>query len=344
MPSRGAPRGHDCATSSRCDSNARHSSCGQPSSVWQRASRGRFHALALTCLLSVALAAGATLAWPGGNVAASGTGGALSFTPAGGPIGTQVSVTIFTEPPGPTPYLLSASPTDPSQDNCADGVVLSDTPKIIVQPGQPATATFAWPSDHPSGAFYLCASPVSSERGPTVWSSQPFAVTGDLLSGQTSTSTPADSGVTVLVPSGGVAAGSSFTLTVDTSVALRGYAPNEITLIGLTDLNAVRVHWEQTALEGTVYTYVVTVPEDAPPGLYEAQVLAAGLPALSQPFHVVAHSKPPPISVLGISATSPGDALLIAAIALLIAIAIASLVAPLLRRRFARHPPAAPSR
>lgn len=294
-------------------------------------------ALIMGGLLSTALAA---LALPG-NIAASGFGGAVTFDPQSGTVGTQVTVTVSAEPPGPTPYLLSVSPTDPAANNCANGVTLSDAPKIIVMPGQPTTTTFNWPTAFFSGAYYLCASPAAGQKGPTVWSQQTFFVTG--VSEPGSAPTGRDSGVVAQVPGGAVVAGHSFTLTVDANAALGGNAPTAIDLVAPAQFVQEQVAWTQMSQDGPVYTYSVFVPAETPPGRYEAQVIAGDgeVTATSNQFQVVSaaavsrggpRSSPPLISVPGAAATSPLGVLLIAAIALLLALGAASLAAPLLRR------------
>lgn len=312
----------------------------------RRKQRGRVlraHVRALSCASSVALIALAVLAWPG--VAAASGSGTLTFMPVTGPVGTRVTVKFYAEPPVSTPYVLSASPTGGASSTCSDAVVLPDAPKIIVLPDQQATITFIWPAELSSGAYYLCAGPAGGQTGPAVWSQWAYVVSAGPPPAATP-SLPPDSGVVADVPNGGVPAGGTFTLTVDTAAALDGNAPTAVTLIEEAGLSAVPVHWGQTARAGSVYTYDVTVPEDAPPGRYVVRVTAAGgsLSATStNPFLVVsavvlgskAHSSPPLISMPDTSASAPAGALLVAAIALLLILAIASLAAPLLRRR--RH-------
>lgn len=290
--------------------------------------------LALSCVLPLALVALAALAWPG-VTAASGSG-TLTFTPVSGPVGTRVTVTISAGLLTSTPYVLSASPAGGASTTCSGAVVLPDAPKIIVVPYQPTTTAFIWPAEFSSGAYYLCAGPASGQAGPAVWSHWSYVVSAG-PSPTATASQPLDSGVAVNVPKGGVAAGGTFTLVVDTGAALNGNAPTAIMLIELEDLSTVPVRWEQTAQVGTIYSYEVTVPANAPSGRYDVRVTAAGgsLSATSaDPFLVVAGSAPPAISSpLGASATSQTNPLLVAAIALLLALAVASLVGPLLRRR-----------
>ncbi len=298
--------------------------------------RTRRRVLVLTCLLTAALG----LLALSGNTAASGSGGAVTFTPQEGPAGTQVSVTIVAEPPGPTPYLLGVSPTDPAANNCADGVAPSDGPKIVVIPGQPTTTTISWPAAFISGAYYLCASPAAGQKGPTVWSQQPFVVTsGTSGSPPGSLSAGATSGVVAEVSGGSVVAGSTFTLSVDADAALAANAPGTIMLQEPVTFASVQVHWALVTRDGPVYTYAVTVPVDTPPGTYEVQVIAGNgaTAATSNRFQVVSsaavsrggsHSLPPGTA----RPASPMGTLLVAAIALLLALGAASLAAPLLRR------------
>ena len=306
------------------------------SGKWQRAWRWSLRALGPLCALLAVIGPLAALA-PAGQAAASGFGGAVTFDPQSGPVGAQVTVTITAEPPGPTPYLLSISLTDPAASKCANGVTLSDAPKIIVMPGQPTTTTFSWPAAFFSGAYYLCAIPAGGQKGPTVWSRQQFFVTG--VSAPGSAPTGRDSGVAVHVPGGAVVAGHNFTLTVDVQAALGGNAPTTIMLLSPTQFSQVQVAWAQVGQDGAVYTYVVTVPADTPPGMYEAQVLAGDgeVSATSNQFQVVSsvavsrggpRSSPPQT----VRSASPLGALLVAAIALLLALAVASLAAPALRR------------
>lgn len=134
----------------------------------------------------------------------------------------------------------------------------------------------------------------------------------------------------------------SFTLTVDAKAALGGNAPTTIMLLSPAQFSQEQVGWTQVGQDGDVYTYSVTVPADTPPGTYEVQVLAlnGGVGATSNSFEIVSsgasrggpHSSPPLVSVPGSSTTSPAGALLIAAIALLLALAVTSLAAPMLRR------------
>ncbi|HEX6799097.1 MAG TPA: hypothetical protein VF116_15415 [Ktedonobacterales bacterium] len=288
--------------------------------------------LALSCVLATPLAAAAVLA-RSPIAAASGFGGAVTFTPPSGPPGTLVVVTISAEPPSPTPYVLSISPTDPAASACADGLRLDNAPKIIVMPGQPTTTTFFWPTDLSSGAYYLCAGPAGGQTGPIVWSQQPFMV---------SSGTPTVPAVVAQVPPGG-----AVTVTVDTS-ALGGDTPQDFSLTQPGQPGAVPVNWVSETQSGTVYTYTVSIPVDTSPGTYAVRVttVGGGIAAISNTFQVVAPSgrggpggpsvsSHPPISVPGTSATSPTTALLVAAIALLLALAVAGLAAPLLRRQ--RH-------
>ena len=298
--------------------------------------------LALSCALATPLVAAAMLAQLP-LAAASGFGGAVTFTPLSGPPGVQVTVTISAEPPSPTPYVLSVSPTDPAASACSDGVVLDSAPKIIVVPGQPTTTTFTWPAEFFSGAYYLCASPSSGQKGPIVWSQQPFTVGSGTPTGAVPIA--ASSGVVAQVPpGGGVTPGSVITLTVDTS-ALGGDMPQYFTLIQPGQPSGVQVNWVSSGQQLSTYTYDISIPTDTPPGTYAVRVTTAdgSVVATSNTFQVVSAapggpggpsvSSHPPISVRGSSATSPFGTLLIAAIALLLALAVASLAAPLLRRQ-----------
>lgn len=296
--------------------------------------------LALSCVSSAALIALVALARPG--VAAASGSGTLTFTPVTGPVGTQVTVKFYAEPPVSTLYVLSVSPTGGASSTCSDAVVLPDAPKIIVMPDQQATITFIWPTELSSGAFYLCAGPAGGQTGPAVWSHWAYVVSA----GPPPTATPSpppDSGVVADVPSGGVMAGGVLTLVVDTA-ALDGELPQNVSLIQRGQSGAVQVNWVQVGQHLTVYTLDVSVPTDTSPGTYEVRVTGdGGLAATSNAFLVVPfaasrggpQSVPPLISVPGLSTTSPVSALLVAVIALLLILAVASLAALLLRRR--RH-------
>lgn len=305
----------------------------------RRRASGMGAALAWSFVLSAALVTLATLALPGFAAARGNSGVTLTFTPQSGAPGTQVTVTIIANPPGPTPYLLSASPTNPGVNSCASGVTLSDAPKIIVMAGQPTTTSFTWPSELASGAYYLCAGPVSSQQGPVVWSQQPFIATGG------SASVPPSPGVEADVQGGVIAAGGNFTLTVD-ATALAGDSPQFLTLIQPGQPDAVQLNWMETVQNGGGYTFDVTVPANTLPGIYAVRVLGGGgQVATSNSFQVVSDavvqpgggpqlsSQPLPISVPGSSSTSPASTLLVALVVLLLALAVACLVVPALRRR-----------
>lgn len=308
-------------------------------------------ALALSCALAAPLVAAAMLSQPP-IAAASGFGGAVTFTPLSGPAGTLVTVTISAEPPSPTPYVISVSPTNPASNACADGLRLDNAPKIIVVPGQPTTTAFTWPADLSSGAYYLCAGPAGGQTGPFVWSQQPFMVSSGTPTG--SGSIPPGAAVVAQVPpDGGVTPGTVITLTVDTA-AFDGAIPQTFILIQPGRSGGVQVNWVGAGQSSTVYTYDISIPTDTPPGAYAVRVTTAdgSIAATSNTFQVVSAapggpggpggpsaSSHPPISVRGSSAISPFGALLVAVIALLLALAVASLAAPLLRRqRHDTHP------
>lgn len=306
----------------------------------QRACRSGRRGQALSGWVALPLAVIAVIAVLGqpGYAAASGSG-TLTFTPPNGPAGTQVTVTIAADPPGPTAYLLSASPADPASNSCADGVTPDDAPKIIVMPGQPTTTTFTWPAQFFSGAYYLCASPAGGLKGPTVWSQQPFRVGSGTPT--EAVPTPTHSAVVAQVTSDGVTAGGVVTLTVDT-VTLGGATPQYFTLIRPGQPGAVQVNWVEAGQHLSVYTYDISIPNDTPPGTYAVRVIAGDSAVTSNAFQVVSvpargggpgpNLSPPALSVPGASAISPVDTLLVAAIVLLLALAVASLATPLLRR------------
>lgn len=305
---------------------------------------GWCRALALSCALAVPLVAAAMLAQPP-IAAASGFGGAVTFTPLSGPPGTQITVTISAEPPSPTEYVLSVSATDPAANACADGLRLDNAPKIIVVPGQPTTTAFTWPANLSSGAYYLCAGPAGGQTGPIVWSQQPFTVSSGTPTGPRSIP-PGTAVVAQVPPDGGVTPGSVISLTVDTA-AFDGAMPQTFTLIQPGQPGGVQINWVASGQSSTVYTYDISIPTDTPPGAYAVRVTTAddSIAATSNTFQVVSAapggpggpsvSSHPPISVRGSSATSPVGALLVAVIALLLALAVAGLAAPLLRRQ--RH-------
>ncbi len=279
---------------------------------------------------------------------ASSTPGSVLFTPTSGPVGTSVQVFVHQPLTETTPgnYALSYTLSDPAAGGCA-----SQQPFPGVAPFGSSeangSARFNWPASLNKGPYWLCASPTSG-NGKTVYSSQPYTVT----TGEASTATVAPYATkgTVIanVPDGGIAVGSTFTLTVkhwtspaDTppqTVILTQQDPNLPWSGDVPEINA-----PFTLAPGPStgdYVLTVTVPEQtstAPVNSWAFVMDKAG-GAYSQPFKIIAAATPvaasSPIPPSTDSASFP--IIFMPIVAVMVCIVVVILTAVFLRRRRAR--------
>lgn len=277
---------------------------------------------------------------------ASSTPGSVVISPSSGPVGTSVQVFV-TQPLNettPVNYALGYTLTDPAAGGCA-----SQQPFPGVAPfgsrEANGSASFNWPASLNKGPYWLCASPTSG-GGKTLYTSQPYTVTaGDVPTATASTATAV---VFANVPPDGVAAGSTFTITVKNWVNSGGTPPDAVKLTatdpaqhGGSSGNLYGAQFTTTQGPGAGdYVLTVTVPDNlTTPLTYWAYVSDQGGGVYSGPFKVIAPDKATPTPLASTASPSSTDGsssfpiILVPIIAGLVCVAVLILTVALLRRR-----------
>lgn len=259
--------------------------------------------------------------------ASSGTG--LSFTPASGPVGTMVTVTINPAPGSVgQSYALDAGMGSSADDAC-NGFnlqpILGVAPFVLSPNG--TSTSFAWPSSLDQGPYWICAEPASNGGGTAYTSTQPFTVSGAVAPTQTPGTTA--NSVIAPVPPDGVIPGATFTISVGGWSSPAGTPP-----LGTSAQFTIA-----PGPNSGDYVLTVTVPTSQVSGTVWAIVADQQGQVYSNSFNVIvpATATTPPRPVSRPSSTSRANSATAApspvVVGILLAIIVVMLVAFFLRRR-----------
>ncbi len=256
-------------------------------------------------LSAVILSSAASIWLVGPPRASAASTSQITFTPASGPAGTHISVTITPSTTTTTTadYILGTTTVEPTGPTCASSQPIPGVAPVSVSPSG-GQAAFDWPSSLNGGPYWLCASPSDTGSAlPSYRSSTPFTVTTSI----SPTATPQPITVVIMTPASDIRPGATIAVQLSHwptagNTQFQGSLLTQDPAAGGQALQGSAVVVSIISQDGAGnFTLAVVLPTPLVTGTYWLSVQDGSAGAFSGPFRVnsptptpVPHATPTP--------------------------------------------------